>query len=302
MSDNRLSIKQKIAYAPLGCLLWLMSKMPLRLLYILADFIAFLAYRIVRYRKKLVRRNLSDSFPELSANDLLKIEKRFYRHLADYFVEAIKLPGMSRKQMHKRMKFHDAHIIDELFDKGKSIVIYTSHFGNWEWITSIADWCRTQNAVYAHVYRPLNNKWFDRYFLHIRSIYNHSIPMKSVFRQLVSWKRDNILSITGFLSDQKPDWGGQTITKKFLGRDTQFIYGTEELARKLGMAVLYFDTSADRRGYYSSTIRLITENAANEPEGCITEKYIKNLDSTIRRNPAAYLWSHNRWRLDKKKL
>lgn len=301
MSQN-LSIKEKIIYIPLGAMLWMMSKTPFAILYLAADMIAFCAYYIVGYRRKLVRRNIADSFPEMNHSDLIKTEKKFYRHLANYFVETIKLKGMSEKQLKRRMKFKNTELIDNLFKQGKSIIIYTSHYGNWEWITSVAKWCDTKDAVFAHVYRPLKNRWFDSFFLKLRSIYNVSIPMKNVFRQLVVWKKSSTLSITGFLSDQKPDFGGQTITVNFLGRPTPFIYGTEELARKLGLAVLYFDTNIERRGYYFSRICMITDDASKEPEGFITRKYVENLDATVRRNPFAYLWSHNRWRLPKNEI
>lgn len=297
-----LSVKEKIIYAPLGAMLWMMSKTPFAILYLVADMIAFLAYHIIGYRRKLVRRNIADSFPEMNHSDLIKTEKKFYRHLANYFVETIKLKGMSEKQLKRRMKFENTVLIDNLFKQNKSMIIYSSHYGNWEWITSVANWCDTKEAAFAHVYRPLKNRWFDRFFLKLRSTYNVSIPMKNVFRQLAVWKKSSTLSITGFLSDQKPDFGGQTITENFLGRPTSFISGTEELARKLGMAVLYFDTKIERRGYYSSRVCMITDDASKEPEGFITRKYVENLDATIRRNPFAYLWSHNRWRLPENEI
>lgn len=302
MSNKKLTLKEKFCYAPLGILLRVVAKFPFSVLYMLADIIAYTAHNIIKYRRSLVRRNLKDCFPELNQAGLRQYEKDFYHHLADYFVETIKLPGMSKKQMQKRMKFENTELIDSLFSKGKSMIIYTSHFGNWEWITSMADWCNTKDAIYAHVYRPLKNKWFDQYFLYLRGIYNFSIPMKNTLRQLVTWRKEGQLSITGFLSDQKPSHAGTTIEVNFFGRPTPFIAGTEELAVKLKMPVLYFDTRIVSRGHYSSRICLITEDASGESHGEITRRYVNNLEETIRRAPGAYLWSHNRWRLNKKDL
>lgn len=301
MSTN-LSLSQKIIYAPIGASLWLMSKLPLSVLYIIADLISFLAHKIIKYRLKVVRHNIADCFPRLDTKSHRQIERDFYRHLADYFMETIKLPGMSKKEMMRRMKFEDTQIIDQLFDQGKSIIIYTSHFGNWEWITSMSEWCRTKDAIYAHVYKPLSNKWFDRYFLRIRGIYNHSIPMSRVLRQLVEWRKEGTLSITGFLSDQRPRRSTEKIEVDFLGRPTNFIAGTEEIARKFKMPVLFFDTRCIKRGYYSSKIILITEDASTIQFGEITKKYAQLLEKSIKMTPSAYLWSHNRWSLNKKLL
>lgn len=296
-----ISFLQEIIYAPLGVLLWLMSKLPFCILYLFADVIAFVAYRLIGYRRRIVHSNIIDSFPGRDKSECRKIEKDFYHSLADYFVETIKMRGMSKKQMRQHMRFENTQLIDKLLSEGKSIAIYCSHYGNWEWITSVSEWCNTRNAKYSHVYQPLRNKWFDRFFLHIRNTFSFSIPMKRVLRQFATWRSENTVFITGFLSDQRPRRSNQTYLIDFLGRQTEFIGGTEEVARKFNLAVLYFDTTRIKRGYYSSIIRLITDDACKMSPGAITQAYAQNLETTIRRYPAAYLWSHNRWCLPRKR-
>jgi KDO2-lipid IV(A) lauroyltransferase len=126
--------------------------------------------------------------------------------------------------------------------------------------------------------------------------------MKSVMRQLLLWRREGKRWITGFLSDQKPSHAGRSIEVEFLSRPTPFIYGTEELARRLDAVVLMFDTEVKGRGRYKSTIRLITDNASQMPKGEITRLYADYLTRRIRQTPEAYLWSHNRWRLSRASL
>lgn len=294
-------MKTKLAYMPVAALLWVMSKLPLRVLYLLADFIAWLARSVVKYRRRIVRLNIAASFPELMADEHIKIEKKFYRHLADYFVETVKLPSMSEKELRKRMTFENVALIDATLASGRDIVIYTSHFGNWEWITSMGLWSKeSRKAKFSHVYRPLKNAWFDRYFLGLRTRFNVSIPMASVLRRLLMWRKEGTRWCTGFLSDQKPSHSGKTVDVEFMHRLTPFIAGTEELAVKLNAVVMCFDTSVVKRGYYTSTIRLITDDPKSLPEGEITRRYVSNLQEQIKRCPPAYLWSHNRWRLPKK--
>ncbi len=291
--------------APLGWLLWALGHLPLKLLYLLADFIALLARCVVRYRLKIVSRNVADCFPNLSENERSKIVKRFYRHLADYFVETLRFPYMSERELKERMQFADTQLVDHYLAQGRDIVIYTSHLGNWEWITSLSLWCGEAVArgdIFSHVYRPLKQPWFDRWWLNLRQRFNRSIPMKSVMRQLLLWRREGKRWITGFLSDQKPSHAGRSIEVEFLSRPTPFIYGTEELARRLDAVVLMFDTEVKGRGRYKSTIRLITDNASQMPEGEITRLYADYLTRRIRQTPEAYLWSHNRWRLSRASL
>lgn len=300
--SNNIPLWMNVLFMPVALLLWLMALLPFGVLYLIADFIAFLARDVVRYRSRIVRANIDASFPELTEQERNAIYRKFYRHLADYFVETVKFTHISRRSLMKRMAFENTELIDKTLESGRDIVIYTSHFGNWEWITSMGLWCRTsESAKFSHVYRPLRQPWFNRWFLHLRERYNVSIPMKEVFRRLLTWRREDIRWITGFLSDQKPSHAGKTFTVPFLNRPTPFIGGTEELASKLDAVVMYFDTSVEGRGHYKSVIRLITDTPRAERPGEITRRYAASLEQQISRTPEAYLWSHNRWRLPKKK-
>lgn len=300
-ASSPLARKMRLAFMPLGWALRILALLPFPALYLLADIIAFMARDVIRYRRRVVRANIDASFPGLSPRERRRIFRRFYRHLADYFVETVKFSAMSPRELRERMRFSDTALVDSLLSSGRDIVIYTSHFGNWEWITSMGLWCATaDSARFSHVYRPLRQPWFDRWFLRLRSRYNVSIPMHEVFRRLLTWRRDGVRWITGFLSDQKPSHAGAVYTVPFMERDTPFIAGTEELARRLDAAVLYFDTSVISRGRYSSVIRPLSLHPRDERPGDITRRYAAALEEQIRRTPEAYLWSHNRWRLPKR--
>lgn len=298
-----MTLLMRVCMAPVGWLLRLLSWCPFCLLYLLADLLAFLARDVVRYRRRVVRANLRDCFPELTAKERRRIERGFYRHLADYFVETVKFASMGSASLRRRMVFENTELVDKTLKEGRDIVIYTSHFGNWEWITSMGLWCKMSGeAEFSHVYRPLRQPWFDRWFLRLRTRYNVSIPMKAVFRQLLEWRRANRHWICGFLSDQKPSHSGLTVNATFLGRETPFIGGTEELACRLSAVVMYFDTEVTGRGRYRSTIRLLSDNPRGLHPGELTRRYAQVLEQQIRRRPEAYLWSHNRWRLKKTDL
>lgn len=300
-TDNKnIPLLLRPVYALIGLALRLMALLPFSLLYMLSSCMAFLAYRVVKYRRALVYRNIADSFPELDEDGRRRAVSRFYRHLADYFVETVKFAHMSESSIRRHMEFVNTELIDNTIAQGRDIVIYTSHFGNWEWITSMGLWCGSaSSAHFSHVYRPLKNKWFDCWFLRLRTRFNVSIPKNDVFRRLLTWRRDNVRWVTGFLSDQKPSHGGKVYNVPFLNRETPFIAGTEELACKLNAVVMYFDTRVMARGHYRSTIRLISDNPRAEYPGNITRRYAATLEEQIRRCPEAYLWSHNRWRLSR---
>jgi len=298
MSTPAVPLLMRIYFAPLGMLLRLLSLLPLRALYPISTLLAFLARDVVRYRRRLVAANLALCFPEKSERERRAIMRRFYTHLTDYFVETVKFAGMSPRTLRRHIRFENTDLIDSTLASGRDIVIYTSHFGNWEWITSMGLWCsESSRARFSHVYRPLRQPWFNRWFLRLRSRYNVSIPMKSVMRQLLTWRRSDTRFICGFLSDQKPSHAGRAVTVPFMGIDTPFIEGTEELAVRLDAVVMLFDTRVEGRGRYVSTIRLLTDSPRSLPPGRLTAMYAASLTEQIRSCPPAYLWSHNRWRL-----
>lgn len=302
MTESRMKISDRILYFPLGLLLGFIGMLPLPVSSLIGRGVSWVARYVVRYRLRLVRANVGICFPELPEKDRNRITDRFYHRLGQYMAETLHTPWMNRKEMMKRMAFSGTEIIDSLFAEGKDIVIYTAHFGNWEWIPSVGLWCKERNAEYSFVYRPLKNQWFDAFFLRLRSGMATAVKMRSTLRSLVKWRSSGIHFICGFLSDQKPSHSSSTVDVEFFGRKIPFLVGTEEIARKMKTAVCYFDTELEGNGYYRSEIKLITDDAGSMPEGEITRRYVEMLENTIRRAPEAYLWSHNRWRLNKKTL
>ena len=282
---------------------WLLSAiahLPFWAIYALADIIFVITYHIIGYRRKVVTQNLTDSFPDKSAGDIKRIERQFYRHFADYIMETIKLGHITNEQIKKRITFEGIDVIDDYVAQGKSVAVYLSHCGNWEWVPSVTLWTKhnvNKDMIFAQVYRPLKNPWFDQYFLKLRSRFNSvSLPKRTVFRELIRYRRDNMPVVTGFMSDQKPSHGDEQYITMFLNHPTAIITGTETIARKLGMAVVYWDITKPRRGHYHITPHLICDDASTMPPLQITAQYAKLLEQTIIKSPHIWLWTHKRWK------
>ncbi|MBO4943007.1 MAG: lysophospholipid acyltransferase family protein [Muribaculaceae bacterium] len=273
--------------------------LPLRVLYLLSDMAFVMVYYIARYRRRVVDDNLSQCFPAMTAEERNGIRRRFYRNFCDTFVEAVKLLHISDSEMCRRMKFVNTDLIDNMLAQGKSVAIYFSHCGNWEWAPSITLHTAMHKGVeYCQVYRPLRNHAFDSLMLAIRSRFGSlSFPKSTVLRDIVMLRRDGIQSVTGFMSDQKPSHNDPTVVTMFLNRPTAFISGTETLARRLELAVLYWDMEKLGRGHYRITTRLLDDGSHAGEKGTLTKKYAAMLQDTIERDPAIWLWTHKRWKI-----
>jgi KDO2-lipid IV(A) lauroyltransferase len=277
------------------------ARLPFRALYVISDVVYFLLCHVVRYRYKVIRKNIAESFPDKSDDELKRIIRGFYRNFADYIFETVKLLHISDAEIKERLVFENTEPIDAILSQGRTVIAYFSHSFNWEWVTSITlhmNNAPSDRMVFGQVYRPLKNKNFDALMLKIRSRFGSvSFAKSTVLRDLIRLKRDNIVSIDGFMSDQKPSHGDPAYITTFLNHPTAFISGTETLARKLGTAAAYIDMYKVSRGHYRAVLRVIADDVAATEKGEVTKRYVAMLEETITRNPSIWLWSHKRWKI-----
>lgn len=279
----------------------LIAMLPFGVLYFLSDILYVIVYYLAGYRKKVVRKNLVNSFPRKKEKEILQIERKFYRHLCDYFVETIKTLRISDKEIRKRMVFKNPEIINRLTKDGNSCLLSLGHYGNWEWVPSIGLYL-LHGVEQGHVYKTLSSKAFDELFLRIRSRFSPKpIEMKTVYRTIIRNKNEGKAMVIGFLSDQRPPKNSNDeYWTMFLNQDTQVQTGMERIAQQFGFAVVYLDVKKVKRGHYVGDFSVITADAGTEEKHTVMEKYTRKLEETILDEPAYYLWSHNKWSRKKK--
>lgn len=292
----------KIAYVVIYIVLYLHALLPMRILYLLSDLLYVLVYHIVRYRRKVVRKNLKNSFPDKDGKWLKLTERRFYKHFCDYFVETIKLLHISDEEMQERMVFKNMELVHDLVKGGNSCLMFLGHYGNWEWITSITLHV-DPDVLSAQIYRPLKNKAFDKIFLKIRNRFKSvGIPKNNTLRAIIGYKNQNQKTLIGFMSDQSPSIKNIHYWTTFLNQETGVYTGVERIAKQTGFSVVFLDISKVSRGKYTAEVRLISDKPKEEPRFAITEKYIREMEKTILRDPAYWLWTHKRWKHKKEEI
>lgn len=276
---------------------YLVSLLPFRLLYVLSDIEYLLVYYVVRYRRGIVRRNISSAFPEKSAAEIKDIEQQFYHWFCDYFFEAVKLLSISDAELRRRFIIHNSEEVERCFQEGQDVAAILGHYCNWEWLSCVGI-ALPKERVMGLIYDPLHSKAFDYLFRRIRSSQPNAItvPKKNILRTLIGLRRDNRRSIFGYISDQAPKWQNIHLWLPFLHHDTPVFTGAERIMRKMNNAVFYVEMSRPRRGYYTCTYRLITRDPASLPEQEVTRRFFVMLEKTIEACPSYYLWSHDRWK------
>lgn len=279
-------------YYILYAILYVFSLLPFFILYGISDFFYFLAYRCFGYRKKVVFGNLDIAFPEKSQQEKEVIARQFYKNLIDTFIESIKLLSISDKTFAKRATF-DFDLITELVDKGKNVQLHSGHQMNWEY----GHWAIALQVPvpWLGVYMRINNKAVDRLFFNIRN------KGKTVLIAVQEFKNRAHASFAsqytmGLIADQNPGVPASGYWLNFFNRPAPFISGPDKGARKNNTAVVFVKFIKLKRGFYHFETKLITESAAEMPEGKLTLIYRDFLEATIRERPDNYLWSHRRWK------
>ncbi len=273
---------------------WIVTLLPLRILYIFSDLLFLLLYYFPAYRRKVVATNLKNAFPDKTPEERASIEKKFYRHLADLFIETAKLTHMSNKSLLKRYSFTNPELFERFYNSGRDLAIVHSHYNNWEWMVFLPLVTR-YNVV--SVYKPLQDKRFDKFMNKLRSRNNMGLaPTTNVIREIIDNRRNNRRSMYGFISDQTPAKPDIRYRTTFLNQDTPVFLGVEKIALKYDMPVIFFNVQKVRRGYYNLTAELLFENTVGLPEHAITEAHVKRLGEIIREKPEFWVWSHKRWK------
>ena len=291
-------MKSKLIYWLVYGGMWLFSALPFRVLYVLSDFNYLLMYYVWRYRRKVVRENLEKSFPEKTEAERLQIERKFYRYLSDYMLEDLKLLHMSAEDLCQRMIYKNTEQYLELTEKYGGIIVMIPHYANYEWLIGMGSVMKPGD-VPVQVYKPLKDKYLNELFKQIRSRFGgYNIPKHSTAREIIKLKREGKNMVVGLITDQWPS--GDRYWTTFMGQETAFLNGAERIAKIMNFPVFYCELTKTRRGYCEAEFKLMTEAPKETVEGEITDMFAHELEQTIRREPAYWLWSHKRWKFTKK--
>lgn len=278
-------------------LLWLISKLPFWLFYFVSDCFYVLLYRIIGYRKKTVRENIKLTLPDLTEEEVRVVERKFFRHLCDIFLEMIKTITISEKELKKRFTFTNLDVVLDAEKQGKSILLFCAHYANWEWLIILDKLINFQG--YA-VYKKLNNPHFDNLFKRIRSRFNTVlVEMKETIKTIRTNELNKNYGFYAFISDQSPMISKSNCWQDFMGIEVPIFTGGEALCKKFNMIPMYLKVEYIKRGHYQATfIPLLHENEESKdvPNYDLMHRFLQQVEISIKEAPAYYFWTHKRWK------
>lgn len=274
--------------------IWLLSRLPMAVLYIISDILYTIIYYIVGYRKKVVFQNIQLAFPDKNDSEIKTISKHFFRHLTDLMVESVKAFSISKKEISKRYTYKNPEVINDLTKGGKNVILVGAHYSNWEWSFSFPFVLETQ--MYG-AYTKIANKYFDKVIKDSRTRFGvKGFKTSATIRGINSNIENNIQAIYLLLSDQSPQFHKTHYWQKFLGVHVPIHTGAEMLAKKFDFAVVNYSVNKIKRGYFETEFELITDNPRSLSDYEVTDLYLKITERNIIAKPEHYLWSHKRFK------
>jgi KDO2-lipid IV(A) lauroyltransferase len=273
-------------------LLYLISLLPLRVLYLISDGIYVLIYYIIGYRKEVVMENLEIAFPEKTEAERISIAKKFYHNFIDNFIEAIKMISEDDAFILKHFT-GNFEVLNDLYKSGKSCHILLGHTFNWEWGNHAAG--LLMNYKFLVVYMPIANKIIDRIFYNLRTR-GKTILLSAHHMRRDMMEHRNSQYALGLAADQNPGGPDRAYWGNFFGRPTPFVTGPEKGAIAGNLPVVFCYIQKPRRGYYNVVFSIAEEQPARLQQGELTVRFMRYLETVIRQQPDMWLWSHKRWK------
>ena len=264
---------------------------PLRVHHFFADWLIYpLIYYVIRYRRKIVDKNLMNAFPKWSQTERNTLRQRFYHQFADLIVETLYGYSISNEEIEQRMQYENLDKILAAVQISGGAFTLLSHLGTWEWMADFGRRYQSHDIHECNVYRPLKNTYINQLLLDIRNKRGGECVEKNVLlRRMMQLRQSDIKPMYGMLSDQKPSPRNAHVWTTFMGQETAFLNGGEVLSKKFGYPCFYGYIRSPKRGYYTMTLMPLKSDN-------ITEDYARLLEQNILEQPHLWLWSHNRWK------
>lgn len=274
--------------------IWVFSKLPFRILYIISDLIYVLFFYVIGYRKKVVLSNLKLVFPNKNEKDLLQVQKKFFRHFVDSLIEGIKGFTISEESIKQRYSYKNIEVLNALHSKGKSIILVSSHYANWEWLIGLP----LHTPINLHgSYTKIQNKYFEDLIKESRSKFGMKcVKSSEIIKNIMTDVKQQKQGLYLLISDQSPQLHKSQYWTEFLNVKVPIFTGAEMISKKFDFAVVNMNTTKLKRGYYESEFKLITETPKTLKQHEITNAYLRLTEAHVYKQPEYYLWSHKRFK------
>ena len=283
-----------LSFAIIYPFIWLISRLPMFILYGISNVLFFFVFHVFKYRKTTVENNIRIAFPEKEEKEIKAIAKKFFLHFTDLIVESIKAFSISEKEILKRYKYKNPELVEKYINEGRSIILTGAHQANWEWSFYMPTLFKTP---FFGAYTKLANKYFDQKIRKSRTKFGgKGFKKAGMIKGMQQHYNDKVQGMYLLLSDQSPQLKKVHYWRDFFNIKVPVHTGTEMLAKRFDYVVINYVTTKLKRGYFETSFELITESPKDFEKFELTDKYFEVTEKNLRKQPEFYLWSHKRFK------
>lgn len=282
-----------ILYIIFICIMKTISFLPLNFSKKLASLLGFITYNLGGKRNKIVKKNIQKAFPEYTPQDCENLLKKVYHNFSMVLVEFMLLERFSLEDLENCITEEGKGYFEEAKRDNKGIVLYTAHFGNWEWLgTYLAAHSKSLTAIA----KEQKNSYFDKKITEIRQSTGLKIIKKGLFLRKLYKKLLNGESLY-ILGDQYAGKKGWTTI--FFSRDVSTFPGPIRFAKSTGANIL--PVFIVRESWLKHKIIFyppykIKKEATEEEQLELLQELTNRTEEIIRQYPDQWFWLHRRWK------
>jgi KDO2-lipid IV(A) lauroyltransferase len=198
------------------------------------------------------------------------------------------------KDFPKYFHVHGLHHLKAAHKKGKGVLVLTGHMGNWELMPMVA---AMLGYPLSAIYRPLDFKPLDRFFIDLRGRYGTTLfPKKNAMRPILRGLQKG--ELIGILLDQNTNVQSGVFVDFF----------NQKACTNKGLALIALRTQAPvvplfllreddgfRVEIRPEVPAVRTGDKEKDVKIC-TRQYNRVIEDVIRRYPDQWFWVHRRWK------
>ena len=194
------------------------------------------------------------------------------------------------------MQLQDLEAATSYLRSGQTVMLVTSHLCNWEWLFHGVT-LQLGFPVDA-AYKTVADARGEQLMLGMRTRFGAKlIPARDLLATVLA--RRAVVRAVAVNADQAPAQSERHQWLQFLGQDTAFYVGAEQIARSMRMPMVYVSMRRVSRGHYVAQLREVWNGRDTTSPGEITQRYARECEADVRASPADWLWTYRRWRFEK---
>jgi Kdo2-lipid IVA lauroyltransferase/acyltransferase len=261
----------------------------------IALFFSKIWFAMDKRHRKITIDNITHAFgDQMTASEINRIARKTFFYATNMIFETPRIYALKPGDVSKHYTVHGLQHLRTAHNKGKGVLMFSGHLGNWEISVQLNNIARLQ---VSGVYRKLDFAPVERYFHEKReSTGSRLYPLKGAVHEILrELGSGNCMAL---LIDQNAK-RHQSVFIDFFGRTTSANMGPAYLALLTGVPVIMYFFVRENDKYRCEFLpELPVINTGDLEKDLIVNTQIFNnaLEGIIRRYPDQWFWIHNRWK------